>query len=43
MGRFYRKFYAGSNPVLDTAVYLAIGAKFAIAVGRSSIARRSVL
>ena len=41
MGRFYRKFYSGQNP-LDVAVYLAIGAKFAIAAVRSAIARRSL-
>jgi len=28
MGRFYRKHYAGRNPLQDAAVYLAIGAKF---------------
>ncbi|MDQ3936512.1 MAG: glycosyltransferase family 2 protein [Actinomycetota bacterium] len=42
MGRFYRKFYAGRNPALDVAVYLAIGAKTAIALGRSVAARRSL-
>lgn len=42
MGRFYRKFYAGSNPVLDIAVYLGIGAKFTVAALRSGLARRSV-
>lgn len=41
MGRFYRKFHAGRNPLLDTAVYLGIGAKLSVAVIRSSIARRS--
>jgi GT2 family glycosyltransferase len=40
MGRFYRKFYAGRRPLLDVAVYAAIGAKTAIAVGRSVVARR---
>jgi GT2 family glycosyltransferase len=39
MGRFYRKFYGG-RPLLDLAVYLAIGLKFAIAVSRSAIAHR---
>lgn len=42
MGRFYRKFYAGRKPAQDIAVYLAIGAKFAIAMVRSTVARRSV-
>ncbi len=41
MGRFYRKFYAGRNPALDVAIYLAIGVKTAIAVTRSVVARRS--
>jgi GT2 family glycosyltransferase len=40
MGRFYRKFYAGRRPLFDALVYLAIGAKTAVAVGRSVIARR---
>ena len=39
MGRFYRKFYSGGNPALDAAVYLAIGAKLAIAMARSLLAR----
>ncbi len=39
MGRFYRKFHAGSNPLLDALVYLALGAKFAVSVTRSAIAR----
>ncbi len=43
MGRFYRKFYGGTNPVLDTAVYLGIVAKLTIAAVRSGIARRSLL
>jgi hypothetical protein len=42
MGRFYRKFYAGRNPLLDIAVYLAIFGKLAISAVRSAIARRSV-
>jgi GT2 family glycosyltransferase len=42
MGRFYRKFYAGRRPLLDVAVYAAIGAKLAISVARSAVARRSV-
>ena len=41
MGRFYRKFYAGPNPALDTLVYLAIGAKLAVASARSALARGS--
>ncbi|HEV2812316.1 MAG TPA: glycosyltransferase family 2 protein [Solirubrobacteraceae bacterium] len=43
MGRFYRKFYAGRNPALDTAVYAAILGKLGISVTRSAIARRSVV
>jgi N-acetylglucosaminyl-diphospho-decaprenol L-rhamnosyltransferase len=39
MGRFYRKFYAGSSPVQDVAVYLAIALKFLIAAARSGLAR----
>lgn len=42
MGRFYRKFYAGRRPLLDTVIYLAIGAKTAIAVTRSVVARRGL-
>ena len=42
MGRFYRKFEAGRNPLLDACVYLAIGVKLAISVTRSAIARRSL-
>jgi len=42
MGRFYRKFYAGRHPLQDAAVYVAIGAKFAIAWARSAVARRSL-
>jgi len=41
MGRVYRKFYAGRNPILDVAIYLAIGVKTAIAVARSIAARRA--
>ena len=40
MGRFYRKFYSGERPLIDAAVYAAIGAKLMIAVTRSTIARR---
>jgi N-acetylglucosaminyl-diphospho-decaprenol L-rhamnosyltransferase len=40
IGRFYRKFYAGRNYPMDLAVYVGIGAKFLIAVARSTIARR---
>jgi GT2 family glycosyltransferase len=43
MGRFYRKFYGGRRPLLDLAVYLGIGAKFAVAFARSTAARRSVV
>jgi N-acetylglucosaminyl-diphospho-decaprenol L-rhamnosyltransferase len=42
MGRFYRKFYGGRNPLLDALIYLAIGGKFAIAFLRSTVARRSI-
>lgn len=42
MGRFYRKFYAGRRPLLDAAVYIAIGGKLAISAGRSAVARRSL-
>ena len=42
MGRFYRKFYAGRNPLADLAIiYLAIFGKLAISATRSAIARRS--
>ena len=41
MGRFYRKFYAGRNPLADFFIYLAILGKLAISVVRSAIARRS--
>jgi GT2 family glycosyltransferase len=43
MGRFYRKFYGGRQPLLDMAVYLGIGAKFAVAFARSTAARRSIV
>jgi GT2 family glycosyltransferase len=42
MARLYRKFYAGPRPLVDAAIYVAIGAKLAISVTRSTIARRSV-
>jgi N-acetylglucosaminyl-diphospho-decaprenol L-rhamnosyltransferase len=42
MGRFYRKFYSGRRPLLDAAIYLAIGVKTAIAVARSVVARRNL-
>jgi GT2 family glycosyltransferase len=42
MGRFYRKFYAGRNPLLDTAVYTGITTKLAVSITRSTIARRSL-
>lgn len=42
MGRFYRKFYAGPRPLLDGAVYLAIGAKLFVSVSRSAVARRGL-
>jgi GT2 family glycosyltransferase len=40
MGRFYRKFYAGRRPLADPVIYLAIGLKATIAVGRTIAARR---
>ncbi len=42
MGRFYRKFYSGRRPLLDGAIYVAILGKLAIAVTRSTVARRSL-
>jgi N-acetylglucosaminyl-diphospho-decaprenol L-rhamnosyltransferase len=42
MGRFYRKFYAGKNPLADLVIYLAIGGKLAVSICRSAIARRSI-
>jgi GT2 family glycosyltransferase len=39
MGRFYRKFRAGSNVLLDLSVYLGIGMKFAASILRSMLAR----
>jgi N-acetylglucosaminyl-diphospho-decaprenol L-rhamnosyltransferase len=39
MGRFYRRFDAGENPVLDAAVYTGILVKFAISAANSAIAR----
>jgi N-acetylglucosaminyl-diphospho-decaprenol L-rhamnosyltransferase len=40
MGRFYRKWYAGSQPALDAAVYLGIGAKLGASAVRNAIERR---
>lgn len=42
MGRFYRKFHAGKNPLFDVCIYVAIGVKLAVSVSRSTIARRSL-
>jgi len=42
MGRFYRKFYAGRRPLVDGVIYGAILGKLAVAVTRSTIARRSL-
>ena len=42
MGRFYRKFYAGENPLLDPLVYAGIGGKLAVSATRSAVARRSI-
>ena len=43
MGRFYRKFYAGQRPVVDTGIYAAIMGKFLVAAARSAIARKKIL
>jgi GT2 family glycosyltransferase len=43
MGRYYRKFDAGRNPLADLVIYLAIGVKLAISATRSAIARRSII
>ena len=43
MGRFYRKFYAGQRPLVDSAIYTAIMGKFVIAAMRSTIARKKIL
>jgi N-acetylglucosaminyl-diphospho-decaprenol L-rhamnosyltransferase len=43
MGRFYRKFYSGRNGLFDGVIYLAVLGKLAIAIARSTIARRSLL
>ncbi|MEY2565799.1 MAG: hypothetical protein QOE35_328 [Actinomycetota bacterium] len=40
MARFYRKFQAGRNPVVDLTVYMGIAAKLTISVIRSTVARR---
>jgi len=42
MGRFYRKFYSGESPAFDVVIYLAIFAKLAVSVVRSTLARRSL-
>jgi len=42
MGRFYRRYDAGRNPLFDALVYLAIGVKLAVAVTRATIARRGL-
>lgn len=39
MGRFYRRHRAGHNLPLDLAVYTAIGAKLALSIVRSALAR----
>jgi len=43
MGRFYRKFHAGSNAGLDALVYVSLGVKLALSVIRSAVARRGGL
>jgi hypothetical protein len=40
MARFYRKFYAGRNRLIDLIVYTGIGTKLVISATRSAIARR---
>ena len=40
MTRFYRKFYAGRNSLIDFFVYAGIGAKLLVSSTRSAIARR---
>ena len=40
IGRYYRKFHAGRHPVLDLAVYAALGMKLLISASRSAVARR---
>jgi N-acetylglucosaminyl-diphospho-decaprenol L-rhamnosyltransferase len=42
MGRFYRKFYSGRQPLLDGVIYVAILGKLAISATRSAVARRSL-
>ncbi|HWC87390.1 MAG TPA: glycosyltransferase family 2 protein [Solirubrobacteraceae bacterium] len=42
IGRFYRKFHAGEHPVVDLAVYGALGVKLVISVSRSAVARRGL-
>ena len=39
MGRFYRKFYAGERPLVDAAIYLAIGGKLAVLGVRAARSR----
>ncbi len=43
MGRFYRKFYAGRQPLADAVIYAAILGKLGISATRSAIARRSIV
>jgi N-acetylglucosaminyl-diphospho-decaprenol L-rhamnosyltransferase len=40
MARFYRKFYAGRNRLVDLAVYLGIETKLVISATRSALVRR---
>lgn len=40
MGRFYRKFEAGRNPLMDACVYLGIAAKLVVSASRGALARR---
>ena len=42
MGRFYRKFHAGERPLVDVAIYFALGLKLAVSVARSAAARRQL-
>ena len=40
MGRYYRKWHAGTSPVTDAAVYAGIGAKLLLSTTRSALLRR---
>lgn len=40
MGRFYRKFHGRERPALAVAVYVGIGAKLGVSLGRAAVGRR---